>query len=358
MSMSMRYVSDKKTPILVFLIVALISISLIMLLHKARIDDWEKNTHQVGGTYAYSIEKQLAKSLSATISLASIVHNVGGEIEDFDEIAESMIKLYGGISSLQLAPKGVVQKIYPLKGNEKAIGHDLLKDPKRREEAMKAIQSKKLTLAGPVNLIQGGWATIGRYPVFLHSGTDVDEQFWGFTIVLIRLDKLIKDVGVYDLIREGYNFKLSKVPSSGEPVIFLKSPNGEIKRWYDFTIKVPNGNWQLSLSPKKAAYSNIFSIVLWLVGFLVTISITFLTNLLVVYMKKLRDSNTELNIALDEIKTLSGILPICSSCKKIRDEKGSWVAVESYVTNHTEAEFTHGICPACSSKLYPDLEDE
>ncbi len=61
----------------------------------------------------------------------------------------------------------------------------------------------------------------------------------------------------------------------------------------------------------------------------------------------------ELRQALDQIKTLQGILPICSSCKKIRDDRGYWNQVEVYISDHTDAEFTHGICPECVKKLYP-----
>ena len=57
--------------------------------------------------------------------------------------------------------------------------------------------------------------------------------------------------------------------------------------------------------------------------------------------------------AFNDIRTLRGIVPICANCKKIRDDQGYWEQVEVYVHNHTEAEFTHGICPECSKKLYP-----
>ena len=62
----------------------------------------------------------------------------------------------------------------------------------------------------------------------------------------------------------------------------------------------------------------------------------------------------ELTGALGNIKTLKGLLPICSSCKKIRDDKGYWQKVESYISEHTEAEFTHGICPDCVRRVYPE----
>ena len=60
----------------------------------------------------------------------------------------------------------------------------------------------------------------------------------------------------------------------------------------------------------------------------------------------------------EEIKTLKGFLPICANCKKIRDDKGYWNQIESYIQKHSEAEFSHSICPECAKKLYPDLELE
>ncbi|WP_449246057.1 c-type heme family protein [Desulfarculus baarsii] len=64
----------------------------------------------------------------------------------------------------------------------------------------------------------------------------------------------------------------------------------------------------------------------------------------------------ELRQALSEINQLSGLLPICASCKKIRDDKGYWQQIENYISTHSEAEFTHGICPECIKKLYPELD--
>jgi integral membrane sensor domain MASE1 len=62
----------------------------------------------------------------------------------------------------------------------------------------------------------------------------------------------------------------------------------------------------------------------------------------------------ELQGALGRIKTLKGLLPICSACKKIRDDKGYWNHIENYIRHHSEADFTHGICPSCAEKLYAD----
>ena len=59
--------------------------------------------------------------------------------------------------------------------------------------------------------------------------------------------------------------------------------------------------------------------------------------------------------ALQEVKILRGFLPICASCKKIRDDNGYWTQIEGYIKDHSEADFTHGICPDCVEKLYPDF---
>ena len=63
----------------------------------------------------------------------------------------------------------------------------------------------------------------------------------------------------------------------------------------------------------------------------------------------------DLQKTIKEVKTLRGLLPICSSCKKIRDDKGYWNQIESYIRAHSDAEFSHSICPECAKKLYPDL---
>jgi hypothetical protein len=64
----------------------------------------------------------------------------------------------------------------------------------------------------------------------------------------------------------------------------------------------------------------------------------------------------DLQKTLQEVKTLRGFLPICSSCKKIRDDKGYWNQIESYISAHSSAEFSHGLCPECAKKLYPNFK--
>jgi len=67
---------------------------------------------------------------------------------------------------------------------------------------------------------------------------------------------------------------------------------------------------------------------------------------------------TELQNALATVKSLRGLLPICAACKKIRDDKGYWNQIEEYIRKHSEVEFSHGICPDCAKRLYPEFFKE
>jgi len=64
----------------------------------------------------------------------------------------------------------------------------------------------------------------------------------------------------------------------------------------------------------------------------------------------------ELQKAMKKVKQLSRFLPICSHCKKVRDDKGYWNQIEAYIQDHSDAEFSHGICQECAKKYYPDMD--
>jgi len=72
--------------------------------------------------------------------------------------------------------------------------------------------------------------------------------------------------------------------------------------------------------------------------------------------QELKKRTQELEQALREVKVLRGFIPICASCKKIRNDRGYWQLVEAYIREHSEAEFSHGICPDCIKKFFPGVE--
>ncbi len=258
---------------------------------------------EVAANHAYSLKKHLHQSLSATYALSSILQ-LYGEIKDFDKLAATMIKSYGGISSLQLAPNGVLSQIYPLKGNEKAIGHDLLNDPKRKAESMAAINSRKLTLAGPFELKQGGIAVIGRLPVFLKNKSGA-EYFWGFTIALIKLPGLIREANLKSLVTQGYEYELSRIhPVTEEKHVFSMSDNTLGSYHSSFTFDVPNGRWSLSISQKSfMAYPwrMILFIAVILVGLMISFTAFSILNKSILLRQRNHDLDHVNQLLNDEI---------------------------------------------------------
>ncbi len=235
-------------PAVAFVVVLIIGGGFIILTERRHVDDQRQALREIGVAQAHLLERQLDRSLSSTYALASFLRQ-SGKIDNFDSLAADMIKSYGGISNLQLAPNGVVSRIYPLEGNEAAIGHDLLKDPRRRTEALAAIESRKLTLAGPFMLIQRGVAVIGRLPVYIRDDLG-GERFWGFTITVIRLPVLLEASKLNQIVRNGYNYNLSRInPDTGKRVVFAHSSTLALDNPVPFELEVPNGTWRLSVAP-------------------------------------------------------------------------------------------------------------
>jgi hypothetical protein len=92
-----------------------------------------------------------------------------------------------------------------------------------------------------------------------------------------------------------------------------------------------------------------------------SLSFAFFNGIIGLYYGSIKQANlaqkkliADLQKALADVKKLSGMLPICSSCKKIRNDEGYWQQIEEYIRDHSEADFTHGICEGCVKELYPE----
>ena len=225
----------------------------MQLLEERRMDDKRRDLSAIGSHMAFEVERTLDRSLASTYALATTIRKRESVLRNnFDSVAANLIETYGGVDSLQLAPGGVVSQIYPLEGNEAAIGHDLLSDPARRGEALAAIESRELTLAGPFTLVQGGVAMIGRLPVFIPDDSG-EDRFWGFTIGLIRMPTLLDAAILAPTHENGYDFELSRVlPDTGQPDTFFRSSDNDIQDAMTFAIEVPNGAWTLRLAGANA----------------------------------------------------------------------------------------------------------
>ena len=205
---------------------------------------------QVAAGAAFALEQQLSRSLSATYALGAIVRQ-NGRVDDFDALAGEMLRVYGGLASLQLAPGAVVTHIHPRAGNEAALGHDLLDDPDRRFQAREAVDSRQLTLAGPYQLRQGGFGAVGRLPVFLPDATAPrGERFWGLVSAVVLVDDLLAAARVARLAAEGYAFELWRLdPETGAVQRIAGSEAPLSVSPVSFAVTVPQGRWTLSVTP-------------------------------------------------------------------------------------------------------------
>ena len=214
----------------------------------------EEANHQklataLAASQAEALQQELYRAVSATDALAAVVQQSGGVPANFEAVARDLLTRYSGVSALQLAPGGVVRHSVPVTGHEKALGHDLLADPKRNKEAFLAVQRRRLTIAGPFDLMQGGTAVVGRLPIF-ESGPP--ERFRGFATAIIRIDDLLSAGSLPELRARGFDYELWRVhPDTRERHVFASSQRATpLPAPVTHEFDVPNGRWSLSVAPR------------------------------------------------------------------------------------------------------------
>ncbi|MGO1793050.1 MAG: diguanylate cyclase domain-containing protein [Oceanisphaera sp.] len=211
-----------------------------------------------------AIERHLSHSLSTTYILAHEVRRSQGQLNDFEAFAEGILQTLGGVASLQLAPRGIIERIYPLVGNEEAIGHHLLNSDNRKKEALESINSGLLTLSGPFMLRQGKVGIIGRKPIFLERKGA--PAFWGFAMAVIYLDELLSLTELDKLQAKGYAYQLSRThPDTLQEDIFTRSNHNLHQLIVNKDIRIPNGEWHMAISQQTHFPSQ------WLVGILLSL---------------------------------------------------------------------------------------
>jgi len=231
-----------------FLLSAAVAAAVIVGIEQQRVQFAHVAAANLAGNYAHTLQQTIERSISSTYALAALVRQGNGTIPEFELIASQLLPYYAG-TTLQLAPGGVVRKIVPLTGNEGAIGHDLLADPRRNKEALLAIQSGEITLAGPFTLKQGGIGAVARLPVYL-VGKGGRKVFWGFVNAMFRFPDILKPARLDRLRSDGYAYELwRRSPDTGNKLIIAASSGGAPENPVDQIIRVPNGQWLLSIAP-------------------------------------------------------------------------------------------------------------
>lgn len=240
--------NQSKLILVTFITSIALSIYAIYLLDHYSYQQKHMTVQKISGHYVSHISNDLNRALSATYPLGALIRVQHGDTSGFTKLATEMLPLYPGISSLQLLPDGLLQHIVPLKGNEGAMGHNVLLDPKRNKEALLAMNTGKLTLAGPFNLVQGGLGAVARLPIYI----DVNGRstFWGFTAALIRFPDILNSANLPSLLDSGIGYQLSRIhPDTGDIHVISTSDTTLIEDSENFTIDTPNGYWTFKTYP-------------------------------------------------------------------------------------------------------------
>ncbi|MBI4291207.1 MAG: PAS domain S-box protein [Betaproteobacteria bacterium] len=264
----------------VFLLGAVAAASLIWRLERDDLQDQRAQASNVMIDHGHTLQRGIERALSAAYALEALLRQGNGAISNFDAVGHQMLPLYPGVSSVSLAPGGVIRSVVPLPGNEKAIGLDLLGNAATRKEASIARDTGKLTLAGPFKLENGKLAAIGRLPVFL-DGAKRGPSFWGFINVEIGFPEALEVARLPELAQQGFAYKLWRMqPASGARQIIAASSRAALNEPLEHTLEVPNATWTLGIEPVKgwgdplrltlkAALALIFSLLLALLTKLV-----------------------------------------------------------------------------------------
>ena len=241
-----------------------------------------------------SLEQALNQRLFLVQGLAAYVSS-SPEINDaeFQAFAEDLEGEQTGIRSLQLAPDSVVTYVYPVEGNEEAIGHDLLGDPARRDAVQSAIDNREFVIAGPLELKQGGVALIGRTPVFL-ALPDGSEQYWGLAIILIDFDPLLLQAGLLDESRDIEYVIRGKNGMGASGEVFFGDESALDTDPVTSVVSLPNGSWELAAAPVGGWPSaSAASSWAWIIGVISALLVGAVTFYLVSTPARLRKARSE-----------------------------------------------------------------
>jgi diguanylate cyclase (GGDEF)-like protein len=253
MSVIDKFLSSPKRPtqvaLLAFCVSMILSAIVIWQLERNRADSARQQAFAITSDRANEIENHIDRALSVVYTLAALVRQAQGSVDNFERVAANILPNYPGAAILIQAPGGIISHAAPLKGNEKAIGLNLLQDPVMQAETQLARNTGRLTLAGPLELRQGGMGLVARLPIFLNQvGGRV--SFWGFVNAVLKLPQALELAQLHELTQRGLSYKLWRViPDSGQVQIIAESSTQALIDPVRISFAVPNGAWTLSVTP-------------------------------------------------------------------------------------------------------------
>ena len=247
--MKRKYIRLKTTLVFIFIFLAVWCVIWIINQSQERREKL-KATYTAESTVS-RVESQLSKYLAESDLMKQIVEKEYDiDNEQFDKLAELMQEDEDVIEARELAEDGVVSRIYPMEGNEAAMGLDMLQNPARKKEARLARLSGEYTIAGPYELVQGGTGALLFDPAYI-TDQNGEEKFWGFSILVMNWDNFIQEVELEKLEEAGYGYQIWKKDLyTGEKIIIDESENSNLNNSLEVACSVPNDTWYFEIVPE------------------------------------------------------------------------------------------------------------
>jgi signal transduction histidine kinase len=239
---------------LLFVVGTSLGYRISFLQHKADISRIRDRTALEIDQIRNNLSRELYASINLTQGLVDLVR-ISGEMKQsqFDALARELIGHNKLIRNVALAPDNVIRFIYPLYGNEKALGLDYLKTPDQAGAILRAIEEKHMVIAGPLRLVQGGVGIIGRTPIFIRDSASkgMNERYWGIASTVIDFDTLVHATGMR-AIEAHLHIALRGTDGTGsrgkvfwgDTGVFASAP-------VIMDIALPSGAWQMAVVPSQ-----------------------------------------------------------------------------------------------------------
>ena len=197
------------------------------------------------------VKSQLNRYLAESELVKNIIES-GYDIDGkkFSILSQMMQDKQNVIEAHELAKDGIVSHIYPMKGNEEAMGLNMLEHPDRKKEANLAKTSGQYTIAGPFPLVQGGNGALLFDPVYVKDEAG-EDTFWGFSILVLNWDHFMEEVETYKLEDTSYQYLIWKNGTEpGEKLTIAQSEKFSFKDTLEVACDVPNDTWYFEIEPK------------------------------------------------------------------------------------------------------------
>ena len=206
------------------------------------------------------------------------------------------------IKAHEIAKDGIVSQIYPIQGNENAMGFNVLEDSERKKAALLARDSGEYTIAGPFDLVQGGTGVLLFDPVY-QTDAQGNEKFWGFSVLVMDWEKFIDKMELDKLEDAGYHYQIWKRGNKDdEQVVIAQCVNFEKEDTLEVACEVPNDTWYFEIIPENGWITLIQRLWGLLISFMTAFII--MTVYLQFKMRRYREQihETQLEKAVHEAK--------------------------------------------------------